>query len=238
MQAARCRARRAKCARRTGRQVLEGVQGDCGKTRELGGLGMSTPERLLSGTDRGDAGGKGQAQQRGRPRGRGNDASSGGCAAPKRESEDGAVDTECMDPRRRAGHQIHVSSGRDCGIQHRRLMRVTRVGSRTKASGAGRSACPTPGATRGVWGDSGERHGPERGSSMRGIHRRTRRLATGAATEGAPGGQFIPFSPGPERARGGRAHGGDPKNAKPCCRVDQQAMRAVFRGNLARARRV
>ena len=44
MRATGCRARPAKGARRTGGQALEGVEGDCGKTRELGGLGMSTPE--------------------------------------------------------------------------------------------------------------------------------------------------------------------------------------------------
>ena len=55
------------------------------------------------------------------------------------EEEDGGVDVENMDPRRQAENQINVRNHRDGGIRDRRLMRPTRPGYKTKASGVARS---------------------------------------------------------------------------------------------------
>ena len=69
------------------------------------------------------------------------------------------------------------------------------------------------------------------GRSMRRLPQRRRRLAAGAATDGARGLPVSPFCPGPSAPMEGEPHDGDPTAAKPGCRVDQRAMHAAFRGH-------
>ena len=104
-----------------------------------------------------------------------------------------------MDPRRQAENQIHLHSGRDGGIQDRRVMREMRPGYKTMASGPERSACLHLGGARGVRSDSGGCQGPERGpeyetrpSAPEGTGRRCRDLRR----NGAPFSSPSPGAPG------------------------------------------
>ena len=118
------------------------------------------------------------------------------------------MDIERMDPRRWAGRQINVSSGRDSGTRDCWLMRATRPGSRATANAVSRSACPTPGHPRGLWRDTGQRQDPERGPEYE------RRPSTHEGTgDGCGDGRSIgaairSFGPGPSAPpEGGRTAG-------------------------------
>ena len=199
MRATGCRARPARGARRTGRQALEGGEGDCSKTRKLGGLGMSTPERS----------GRGRTDGMQEARGRHQDA-----AGPEVEEVMPVVeDTLGQKGRggRRGGHQAHGPPTTGWAPdQHQQRPRWWDTGRPADAGDSagqqdeGRRCGPVCMLDTGGYARHMERVDGVQSEdrSMRGVHHRTRGLATGAVTEGAPVRPISPFGPRPSARRG------------------------------------